>query len=77
VLVDVSSGVMRPIVPADFRRRIFDAVHSLAHPGVRASRRLIASRYLWPGLARDVTAWCRDCQFCMCTKAARQPAAAV
>jgi transposase InsO family protein len=77
VLVDVSSGVMRPLVPAPFRRQIFDQVHSLAHPGVRATRRLIASRYLWPGLARDITAWCRDCQHCARAKVTRQPAAAV
>jgi hypothetical protein len=51
VLVDVSSGVMRPLVPAHFRRQIFNAVHELAHPGIRANRRLIASRYLWPNLA--------------------------
>jgi hypothetical protein len=38
VLVDVSSWVMRPLVPAPFRRQIFDHVHSLAHPGVRATR---------------------------------------
>jgi RNase H-like domain found in reverse transcriptase len=41
--VDTSSGVMRPLVPL---RRVFDCIHSLAHPGIRATRRLIASRYL-------------------------------
>ena len=37
---DVSRGVARPLVPALHRRAVFDAVHSLAHPGIRASRRL-------------------------------------
>jgi transposase InsO family protein len=74
--VDTSSGVLRPLVPAELRRRIFAAVHSLAHPGIRASRRLIASRYLWPGLAKDVAAWCRDCTACQAAKVTRQPAAA-
>jgi hypothetical protein len=64
VLVDISSGVMRPLVPAQFCRRIFDAVHSLAHPGIRATNRLIASRYLWPNLAAEVTAWCREYLHC-------------
>jgi cleavage and polyadenylation specificity factor subunit 1 len=77
VLVDVSSGVMRPLVPAPFRRRIFNAVHELAHPGIRASRRLIASRYLWPNLAKDVAEWCRSCQHCQRAKVTKQPAAAV
>jgi hypothetical protein len=38
ILIDTSSGVFRPLVPAAFRRPIFDAVHGLAHPGIRASR---------------------------------------
>jgi Integrase zinc binding domain len=53
-LVDISSGVFRPVVPASFHRRIFEAVHNLSHAGVRATRRLIASRYVWPGLATDL-----------------------
>jgi cleavage and polyadenylation specificity factor subunit 1 len=77
VLVDVSSGVMRPLVPATHRQAIFSAVHGLAHPGIRATRRLIASRYLWPGLARDVATWCRDCQECQRAKVTKQPAAPV
>jgi hypothetical protein len=27
-------------------------IHGLAHPGIRATRHLIASHYLWPGLAK-------------------------
>jgi cleavage and polyadenylation specificity factor subunit 1 len=46
ILVDTSSGVFRPIVPEVFRRPIFDAVHSLAHPGIRATKRLISSRFV-------------------------------
>jgi RNase H-like domain found in reverse transcriptase/Integrase zinc binding domain len=54
-LVDISSGVMRPLVPQQFCRRIFDAVHGLAHPGIRATKWLISNRYLWPDLAIKVT----------------------
>jgi RNase H-like domain found in reverse transcriptase/Reverse transcriptase (RNA-dependent DNA polymerase)/Integrase zinc binding domain len=60
ILVDVSSGVFRPLVPAAFRWPIFDAVHCLAHAGEQATRRMISSRYLWPGLAADVRRWCRE-----------------
>jgi Integrase zinc binding domain len=77
LLVDISSGVMRPLVPQQFRRRIFDAVHGLAHPGTRATKRLISSRYLWPELAAEVTSWCRNCQCCQRAKVTTQPAAAV
>ncbi len=34
----------RPMVPLVFRRTIFEALHGLAHPGVKASVTLIASR---------------------------------
>jgi Integrase zinc binding domain len=77
LLVDTSSGVMRLLVPAQFRRRLFDAVHNLAHLGIRATKRLISSRYLWPNLAGDVPAWCHDCQQCQRAKVTKQPAAPV
>jgi Integrase zinc binding domain len=57
LLVDTSSGVMWPLVPQQFCRRLFEAVHNLAHPGIRATKRLISSRYLWPNLAKDVAEW--------------------
>jgi transposase InsO family protein len=77
ILVDVSSGVFRPLVPASFRRPIFNAVHSLAHAGERATRRMIASRYLWPGLAADVRRWCRECVECTAAKVTRHNRATV
>jgi hypothetical protein len=76
ILVDMSSGVFRPLVPAAFRRPIFDAIHGLAHPSIRATRRLIASCFVWPCLSSQVVAWCRDCQQCQRAKITRQPAAA-
>jgi Integrase zinc binding domain len=72
-----SSGVMRPLVTAIYHCQIFDAVHSLAHPGIRASRRMISSCYVWPNLATDVTAGCRDCTDCQRAKVTKQPAATV
>jgi Integrase zinc binding domain/Integrase core domain len=62
---------------SQFCRRIFDAVHGLAHPGIRATMRLISSHYLWPDLAAKVTNWCRSCQYCQRAKVTRQPLAVV
>ena len=61
---DVSTGVMRPLVPEQLRRQVFEAVHGLSHPGIRATRRMVSSRFTWQGCASDVTAWCRECQGC-------------
>jgi Integrase zinc binding domain/Integrase core domain len=75
ILVDTLSGVLRPLVPAAIRRPIFDAIHSLAHPGTRATRRLISSCYVWPRLTSDIAAWCKACEQCCHAKVTRQPAA--
>ena len=37
ILCDTSTGVQRPVVPALFRRRVFDVIHGLSHPGIRTS----------------------------------------
>ncbi len=72
IMVDTSSGVFRPLVPAIFRRPIFEAIHNLAHPGIRATRRLIASCFVWPRLASQVAEWCRDFLPCQRAKASTQ-----
>ena len=74
---DVSTGKPRPLIPEVFKREIFKLIHNLAHPSIRATRRMIAARVVWRGLATDVTAWCRDCQHCQRAKVTRQPKAAL
>jgi Integrase core domain/Integrase zinc binding domain len=44
---------------------------------VRSCRRLIAARYVWPGVAADVAEMCRACQDCGRGKVHSQAAAAV
>jgi transposase InsO family protein len=61
---DVSTGVVRPLVPRDCRHSFFLAFHSIAHPGVRATRRLVSARFVWPWLSADIARWCKDCQEC-------------
>ncbi len=61
---DVSTGVVRPLVPRDCRHSFFLAIHNIAHPGIRATRRLVSARFVWPRLSADVARWCKDCQEC-------------
>ncbi len=61
-------GTFRPLVPRDLRRQIFEHFHGTAHPGRRATRRLISSRYVWKGLSTDVTAWAKACLGCQRAK---------
>ena len=61
LLCDVSTGTRRPLVPPTFRRRIFQALHGLSHPGPKSSTSLITSRFVWPGIKKDIRQWCQEC----------------
>jgi hypothetical protein len=65
---DSSTGTFRPLLPRDLRRQIFEHLHGTAHPGRRATRRVISSRYVWKGLSTDVTAWAKACVGCQRAK---------
>ncbi|GBM64178.1 hypothetical protein AVEN_89030-1 [Araneus ventricosus] len=54
---DVSLGRIRPFVPENFRREVFTNLHSLSHPGIRASARMISERYVCPSMKADATLW--------------------
>ncbi len=54
VVCDRSTGVPRPVAPVTLRRKIFGTLHGLAHPGTKASIRLIMERFAWNGLQKDV-----------------------
>ena len=71
LLCDISQGRPRPLVPLTMRRAIFDNLHSLSHPGIKASRRLISERYVWPNMKRDIACWTRTCHDCQQSKVQR------
>ena len=71
LLCSTSTGMNRPLFLREFRRQAFDALHALSHPGVRGSHRLLATRFLWPGMNKDVGAWASSCLDCQRTKVAR------
>jgi cleavage and polyadenylation specificity factor subunit 1 len=68
ILCDVSLGHPRPVVPPTLRRRVFDTLHGLSHPGVRGSQNLIAQRFVWHRMRKDVAEWCRACTACQLAK---------
>jgi hypothetical protein len=53
---DVSTGIFCPIVPQKFRKDIFFHFHNISHLGRLASRLMVSSRFIWRGLATDITA---------------------
>ena len=64
LLGDISTGVFRPVVPNSFQQLVFEKLHSISHPGIRATKRIILSRFVWRGAAANITAWTRACLTC-------------
>ena len=71
IFCDMSTEAKRPFVPATLRRLVFDSLHSLSHPGIRATQHLITSRFVWPSIKKDVRRWTRACSHCQRTKITR------
>nr|VZI41019.1 unnamed protein product [Spirometra erinaceieuropaei] len=46
ILCDVSTPFHRPFVPASMRRAVFQTLHGLSHPGIRASQKLLAESHV-------------------------------
>jgi transposase InsO family protein len=70
---DVSTPLFRPLVPLPFCRGIFDGLHNAGHPGMRATRRLISSRFVWPSMALQINEWARQCVACQGAKTTVHP----
>ena len=71
LLCDISTGNARPVVPESWRRRVFDSVHSLSHPGARTTKRIAAKKFVWHGMAKEITEWARTCIQCQQSKVHR------
>ena len=74
LVCDFSTGTPRPYLPPAYRRAVFNTLHNTTHPGIRASRHLVASKYVWENMNRDVTAWTRSCVPCQRSKVHRHTA---
>ena len=71
IVCDTSTGTPRPYVPVQYRRQVFDALHSLSHSGIRSTQKLVTSRYVWPEMNSDVRMWARSCEQCQRNKVHR------
>lgn len=68
LLCDTSTKNVRPYLPLEFRKIAFQTLHNLAHPGVKATVKLLTSRFVWPNIKKDVTVWTRTCIPCQRSK---------
>ena len=68
VWADVSVTPARNLVPTTMQRILFDSLHCIAHPGVKAGMALIKRTYWWQGIGKDVARWTKSCEACQKAK---------
>lgn len=68
-------GKVRPYVPKMQRYTILRSIHDLSHPGVRATRKLVADIFVWPAMNRDIAHFVKSCDDCQRSKIQRHTSA--
>nr|XP_011312634.1 PREDICTED: uncharacterized protein LOC105272276 [Fopius arisanus] len=68
ILCDISSGVVRPYIPATLRKQAFDSVHGLAHPSGKTTSHHLRQKYIWLDIKKDALNWSRECLPCQKSK---------
>ena len=68
LLCDTSTGRPRPLVPESWRKQLFDLSHGLSHPSIRATRKLVSTKFVWKGLQKQVSNWSKQCLACQTSK---------
>ena len=68
LLCDIFTGPPRPLVPEALRYELFLSLHQVSDPGIRGTRRILSSRFVWPSLSKDVSVWTRACLSCQKNK---------
>lgn len=71
VYCDISTETLRPFIPKSLRRSIFQSLHGLSHPGIRATKKLVTTRFVWPSINEDCQTWTRQCIPCQRYKVTR------
>jgi transposase InsO family protein len=73
---DISGNNLRPFVPKPLRRDVFNSLHRLSHPGIRATQNLVTTRFVWTSINEDCRNWTRQCipsQRCKITRHVSSP----
>ena len=64
VWADVTASHMRILVPTALQRAVFDSLHNVSHPGVKAGMMLIKRTYWWHSIGKDIAQWTKTCVAC-------------
>ena len=67
ILCEVSTGVNHLFIPEKLQQ-VFDALYCILHPSTHATQKLIATRFVWPNINKDICVWARSCLDCQQAK---------
>ena len=66
--VDTRAQNPRPIIPSTLTKTVFEKIHGLAHLGVKATKKAIASSFVWHTMTKDIKQWVMECENCQSSK---------
>jgi len=67
VFVRRDGDAVQLVVPQSLRRQLFTLTHAgplAAHLGLQRMLTQLRRLYNWPGMRKDIDAWCRQCEGC-------------
>jgi hypothetical protein len=64
IYCDTSARRSRPYIRAPLLLQVFQSNHDLSHLGTKAMTKLVAQRFVWPGVQKDCHICGRACQSC-------------
>lgn len=65
---DFSTKSPRPYITPAYRKRVFETIHQLSHPSGPTTAKMVAQRFVWPGVRRDCKTWAKECVDCQRSK---------
>ena len=68
LLCDISQEKFRPVVPASWRKRIFDLLHCLSHLSIGSTIKIVSTKLVWPCMNNQVGTWAKTCIPCQTAK---------
>ena len=61
ILCDCATETIRPFIPAESRFDVFQQLHNLSHPGIKATIKMIKKKFVWPHMDKQIKEWTRSC----------------
>lgn len=77
IYCDTSNEKIRPFIPSRFRNEVISKLHSINHPGTKATAKLVQQRFVWPNINKDCIEFVRRCIPCQRAKINRHNKTAV